>query len=117
MLSTTWKMNVNDNLLYTGKCITDDVIMKLRLCASLSLLGVISSMFQFALDVCGSNRMGLRCLRRNSIGNIFSGMIQQFTVVLFIYHYLPRISSVLLNCYQWGSCLPCETPTKEPCRI
>ena len=39
-------------------------------------------------------------------------------IYLFIYHYLPRIaSSILLNCYQWGSCLPCETPTKEPCRI
>lgn len=68
-LYTIFGMNVKH---IKGKCITDDVIMKLRLCASLSLLGVISSMFQFALDVCGSNRMGLRCLRRNSIGNIFS---------------------------------------------
>ena len=31
----------------------------------------------------------------------------------FIYYSLPRIaSSVLLNCYQWGSCLPCEIPIK-----
>ena len=26
-------------------------------------------------------------------------------------------SSILLNCYQWGSCIPCETHTREPCRI
>ena len=41
------------------------------------------------------------------------------TYYLFIYlfiYYLPRIaSSVILNCYQWGSYLPCETATKEPC--
>ena len=36
-------------------------------------------------------------------------------IYLFIYECLPRIvSSALMNCYQWGSCLPCETPTKEP---
>ena len=36
----------------------------------------------------------------------------------FIYYYLLSIaSSMLLNCYQWGSCLPCDTPTKEPCII
>ena len=42
-----------------------------------------------------------------------------FAVTIIIYDYLPRTaSSVLLNCYQWGSCLPCETPTKRSlCRI
>ena len=35
-------------------------------------------------------------------------------IYLFIYECLPRIaSSALMNCYQWVSCLPCETPTKE----
>ena len=32
---------------------------------------------------------------------------------IFIYEYLPRIaSSILMKCYQWGSCFPCETTTK-----
>ena len=34
------------------------------------------------------------------------------TIYLFIYYYLPRIASSILLNY-----LPCETPTKEPCRI
>ena len=39
-------------------------------------------------------------------------------IYLFIYECLPRIaSSILMNCYQWGSCLPCETPTKEPMEL
>ena len=32
--------------------------------------------------------------------------------------YLPGIaSSILVNCYQWGSCLPFETPTKAPMEL
>ena len=38
-----------------------------------------------------------------------------FFVFCFIIIIYPA-SSVLLNFYQWGSCLPCETPTNEPCR-
>ena len=37
------------------------------------------------------------------------------SVYLFIFiECLPRIASlILMNCYQWGSCLPCETPENE----
>ena len=36
---------------------------------------------------------------------------------LLIYECLPRISWILMNCYQWGSCLLCEKPTKEPMEL
>ena len=37
---------------------------------------------------------------------------------IFIYESLPRIaSSILMNCYQWGSYLLFETPTKEPMEL
>ena len=36
----------------------------------------------------------------------------------FIREFLTRIvSSILMNCYQWGSCLLCETPTNEPMEL
>ena len=35
--------------------------------------------------------------------------------ILFMHACLPGIaSSILMNCYQWGSCLSCETTTKDP---
>ena len=41
-----------------------------------------------------------------------------FIIQTYFYYsniYLPRIvSSILVNCYQWGSCVPCEKYTKEP---
>ena len=71
---------------YAGSCITDDVVMKLRICATLCLLGIISSMFQFSLDVCGANKRGLKWLRRNSIGNIFAGNTEFLPILLIFYH-------------------------------
>ena len=34
-----------------------------------------------------------------------------------VFPYLLLLSSVLMNCYQWGSCLPFETTTKEPMEL
>ena len=35
-----------------------------------------------------------------------------------VYEFLTKIvSSILMNCHQRGSCLPCETSTKEPMEI
>lgn len=56
-----------------GVCLTDGIMFKLRLCFSLCLIGIITSIFQFALDVCGTIKYGLVCLRRNAVGNITSG--------------------------------------------
>jgi len=55
-------------------CFTQGMLTKLQICFALCLLGIFSSMFQFTADVCDSTerRIGLRCLRRNSVGNILS---------------------------------------------
>ncbi|XP_057306771.1 transmembrane protein 127-like isoform X2 [Hydractinia symbiolongicarpus] len=53
-------------------CINNDILTKLRVCAALALLGVISSMFQFTLDVCGTSKRGLKLIRKNSFGHILS---------------------------------------------
>ena len=37
---------------------------------------------------------------------------------LFFMNDLPRIaSSILMNCYQWGTCLSWKTPSKEPMKL
>ena len=37
---------------------------------------------------------------------------------LFIYEFLPKIaSSIMVNCYQRGSCLSWKTPTNEPMEL
>jgi len=100
-LYTIFGMNIR---LIKGKCITDGVILKLRLCASFALLGVISSMFQFALDVCGSNRTGLKCLRRNSIGNILS-VLYSVVILGLSYWITLDISQLELKTYT-GEIIP-----------
>ena len=38
--------------------------------------------------------------------------------ILFMHACLPGIAPlILINCYQWGSCLSCETTTKDPMEL
>ena len=99
---------------YAGSCITDDVVMKLRICATLCLLGIVSSMFQFSLDVCGANKRGLKWLRRNSIGNIFAGNIEfsEFSVFLnlsisLILYYIHVTPTSFTDFFNTKACLLC----------
>ena len=69
-----------------------------------------TSLLLFVL--CNNSSIGMRYLI------FFKPVAVEPIIYLFIYHYLTKIaSSILLKCYQWGSCLSRETPTKEPCRI
>ena len=97
-----------------GSCITDDVVMKLRICATLCLLGIVSSMFQFSLDVCGANKRGLKWLRRNSIGNIFAGNIEfsEFSIFLnlsifLILYYIHVTPTSFTDFFDTKACLLC----------
>lgn len=65
-------------------CINNDILTKLRVCAALALLGVISSMFQFTLDVCGTSKRGLKLIRKNSFGHILSVLIA-ITIICLCY--------------------------------
>jgi len=77
-------------------CITPMIITKLRVCAALCFIAIITSMFQFSLDVCGANKKGLKCLRRNSAGNIVSVLLA-IVVMLICYWITVDISQIRLQ--------------------